>query len=72
MFSEDVVLGGLKAGPSWFVSDHTQCRLIDSPSVERDYEHCIAHVPNRHVPGINFTCSVALSGPLWHSEFTRE
>jgi hypothetical protein len=22
MFSEDVVLDGLKAGPSWFVSDH--------------------------------------------------
>jgi len=22
MFSEDVVLGGLKAGPSWFISDH--------------------------------------------------
>lgn len=22
MFSEDVVLGGLKAGPSWFVADH--------------------------------------------------
>ena len=22
MFSEDVVLGGLKAGPSWFVGDH--------------------------------------------------
>jgi|GraSoiStandDraft_50_1057286.scaffolds.fasta_scaffold4905713_1 hypothetical protein len=22
MFTEDVVLGGLKAGPSWFVSDH--------------------------------------------------
>lgn len=22
MFSEDVVLGGLKAGPSWFIGDH--------------------------------------------------
>ena len=22
MFSEDVVLGGVKAGPSWFISDH--------------------------------------------------
>jgi hypothetical protein len=22
MFSEDVVLGALKAGPSWFISDH--------------------------------------------------
>lgn len=22
IFSEDVVLGGLKAGPSWFVGDH--------------------------------------------------
>ena len=22
MFSEDVVLGGLKAGPCWFISDH--------------------------------------------------
>jgi hypothetical protein len=22
MFVEDVILGGLKAGPSWFVSDH--------------------------------------------------
>ena len=22
MFSEDVVLGGLKAGQSWFISDH--------------------------------------------------
>jgi hypothetical protein len=22
LFSEDVVLGGLKAGPSWFVSDN--------------------------------------------------
>jgi len=28
MFSEDVVLGGLKAGPSWFISDHLL--LMDS------------------------------------------
>jgi len=28
MFLEDVVLGGLKAGPSWFISDHLL--LMDS------------------------------------------
>jgi len=28
MFSEDVLLGGLKAGPSWFISDHLL--LMDS------------------------------------------
>jgi len=28
VFSEDVVLGGLKTGPSWFISDHLL--LMDS------------------------------------------
>src|SRR5689334_7946801 len=30
MFSEDIVLGGLKAGSSWFISDHLL--RMDAPS----------------------------------------
>lgn len=36
MFSEDVVLGGLKAGPSWFVTDYilrTDCVSGDTADV---------------------------------------
>jgi len=38
MFSEDVVLGGLKAGPSWFVSDYLlrmDCQSGDTADVAR-------------------------------------
>jgi hypothetical protein len=38
MFSEDVVLGGLKAGSSWFVSDHVlqmDCQSGNTADVAR-------------------------------------
>jgi hypothetical protein len=35
VFAEDVVLGGLKAGPSWFVSDHILRRESSNDDPER-------------------------------------
>jgi hypothetical protein len=43
MFSEDVVLGGLKAGPSWFISDHIlrmDSRSGDTADVAREISDC--------------------------------
>lgn len=41
VFSEDVVLGGLKAGPSWFVGDHL-LRMDSGTSDAEDVARLIA------------------------------
>ena len=44
MFSEDVVLGGLKAGPSWFISDH----LLRMDSGERATDEVARQIADRN------------------------
>lgn len=42
MFSEDVVLGGLKAGPSWFIGDHLLRAWNSATSNPEDVARLIA------------------------------
>src|SRR5258708_755667 len=75
MFSEEVVLGGLKAGPSWFISDHLLRRdsTTDDPAGvagEDDHRHDL-HCEGGHQSGVDgYTLSRLDEARLSYSHYS--